>query len=233
MFVSDSSPRIRESEMYPAVKAFLSHRGFVVRGEVKDCDVVAVQGETVLVVEMKRQFSTQVLVQAVERQQISEWVYIAIPKPKLRGQAAKWRGVRTLLRRLELGLLFVDVKTGKVSVELDPDLTPKPKPRPKVQKRLLTEFHGRTGDYNIGGSTRRKLVTHYREQALHIATCLLRESPQTPAALRKQGTSPRTTSILYRNVYGWFERVRRGQYQLTAPGRQALTTFREVVEQYE
>lgn len=231
--MAESNKQFREADMYPYLKSFLINRGFEVKGEVRDCDLVAIQGDTMLVVEMKRQFSTQLLVQAIERQQMSESVYIAIPKPVLRGQSAKWKGIRKLLRRLELGMLFVEMKTGRVIVDLDPLGTQKPRPRKNIKQAVLKEFYGRSGDYNVGGSNQRKVVTHYREQALLIASCLLRESPLTPAALRRLGTGENTTPILYDNVYGWFERVSRGQYQLTHAGQQGLIMFQEVVQQIE
>jgi hypothetical protein len=46
------------------------------------------------------------------------------------------------------------------------------------------------------------------------------EAPRRPRDLRPE--APRAASILYRNVYGWFERVDRGLYALTPSGQEAL-----------
>jgi hypothetical protein len=97
----------------------------------------------------------------------------------------------------------------------------------------LEEIAGRTGDYNTGGSVQRKLVTAYREQAIHVACALHRLGPSTPKTLRGLGTSQKTTSILYGNVYGWFERVDRGLYRLAAQGKDALKDYPDLVEHYD
>ena len=55
---------------YPAVKHFLESAGFHVKGEVNGCDAVAVEDgepQRLAIVEMKRGFSLDLLLQAVER----------------------------------------------------------------------------------------------------------------------------------------------------------------------
>jgi hypothetical protein len=59
-----------ETSLYPSVKRFLEAAGFRVQGEVAGCDVVAVRdGEPpqLTVVEMKLDFSLELLLQAVDR----------------------------------------------------------------------------------------------------------------------------------------------------------------------
>lgn len=224
------SQTVRETDLYPPIKRYLEARGYTVRGEVRDCDVVAVRGDDVIVIELKRHFSSAVLIQAIARQQLTDSVYIAMPRPQGRGMKGKWRGIRRLLRRLELGLIFVDVSSArtKVSIALHPEPYEHKRTR-QGRRALLAEFHERSGDYNLGGSTRRPLVTAYREQAIQIARHLQTNGTQSPAALRAKGTSTRTTSILYRNVYGWFVREGRGQYGLSDKGARELKWFDEVV----
>ena len=81
----------------------------------------------------------------------------------------------------------------------------------------------------MGGSTRRKLVTAYRENALQIACYLDAMGPLSPKELRELGTGPKTQSILYSDFYGWFERVDRGLYGLKAAGREELGQYHDVV----
>ena len=80
----------------------------------------------------------------------------------------------------------------------------------------MREFERRQGDTAQGGSSRRKILTAYRQRALACAA-LLKGGPQPLAILRAR--APDAASILQRNVYGWFERVARGVYQLTPAGR--------------
>jgi hypothetical protein len=44
-------------------------------------------------------------------------------------------------------------------------------------------------------------------------------------------TGPKTTPILYNDVYGWFERVGRGLYALRPIGNEGLTEYPELVTQ--
>lgn len=225
---------IRETDLYPPVKRYLESLEYEVKGEVNDCDVVAVRGEDVIVIELKRHFSNTVLIQAIERQALTDSVYIAVPRPCGGGMKGKWKGVRRLLRRLELGLLFISGEKGipDVAVALHP--APHTKRRNSRGRRaLLEEFHARSGDYNAGGSTGRPLITAYREQAVRIAHHLSANGGvMSPRDLRALGTSKNTTQILYRNVYGWFAHEARGTYALTDQGRRELQTYSGLTENY-
>ena len=94
--------------------------------------------------------------------------------------------------------------------------------RRRARGALILEIAGRSGDHQPGGSTRRKILTAYREAAIAVAVCLARTGPTSPRALRAAGCSPRTLSILADNHYGWFSRIQRGVYALTEQGREAL-----------
>ena len=68
-------------------------------------------------------------------------------------------------------------------------------------------------------------MTAYRQQALACAA-RLEAGPATLRALRAGGDLPRAARILQDDVYGWFERLERGTYQLTPRGRAALEEHR-------
>jgi hypothetical protein len=73
-----------ETSLYPAVKRFLETAGFCVKGEVNDCDAVAVQDgapQRLAIVEMKRGFSLALLLQAVGRMRSSDEVWLAAGNP--------------------------------------------------------------------------------------------------------------------------------------------------------
>jgi len=223
-----------ETALYAPVSDFLQEQGYTVRGEVHHCDVVAVQGADIIVVELKRTLTLGLVAQAVKRQAITPAVYVAVPRPPNKG---KWlrqmRKELAVLRRLELGLLLVAITTGRPSVDIV--LQPEPAtPRQRYPRRraILREVANRSADYNTGGCTRRKLVTAYRENAIQIACCLRALGPQTPRALRALGAGDHTLAILRRNVYGWFDHPARGLYALTPRGVEELGQYPELAEQY-
>ena len=222
----------RETDLFPPVRDYLLAQGFTVQAEVKGCDITATRGDELLVVELKRSFCTALLLQATQRQRVTDAVYVALPRPRGRECfSARWRGIKHLLRRLELGLLLVCLDGSKPPVEVVFHPAPLQCRRSAPKKRaILQELAGRSGSYNHAGCTRRPLLTAYRESALYIACCLERYGPSSPAALRHWGASSKAQSIVARNPYGWFQRLEPGVYGLTARGRAALQEYAEVVE---
>ncbi|MGI6458968.1 MAG: DUF2161 family putative PD-(D/E)XK-type phosphodiesterase [Candidatus Hydrogenedentales bacterium] len=222
-----------ETELAGPVTAFLESQGFTVRSEVNGCDIVGIRDEHMVVVELKRNFTVTLLAQATDRQRVADAVYVALPRPAESLRGKRWRILRHLLRRLELGLLFVSFSTEKPRVEVV--FHPVPFERKRDHRRrqvLLRESGGRSSDFNQGGSARRKLVTAYRENAIRIACALEALGESSPAALRALGTGPKTRAILYNNVYGWFERVDRGVYRLQEAGREALADYPDLATYY-
>lgn len=226
---SPSKPaRLPETALYAPVKAFLEGQGFIVKGEVGRCDVVARRAdEPPVIVELKLGLTLELVLQGVERMALSETVYLAVPAP--RGASLLFdRRFRKLLRRVGLGLLIVHAHDGaaaKVEVILDPQPY-RPRTNRRKVGRLLGEFERRVGDPNAGGSAHRvKLVTAYRQEALRLASILAARGPERPAALRVSAEAPNAGRILRDDVYGWFERVKRGIYALTPAGAAALETF--------
>ena len=211
---------MREVDLYRPLKHFLTQQGYEVKGEVQHCDVIAVRGdERVVVVELKLSVNLTVVLQALDRLQITDTVYIGVPKgivvlKKQRKQIVK------LLRMLGLGLIVIDptAGVGGVDVLCDPSGY---KPRQVKQRthQLLGEFMHRVGDPNAGGSSvRRGIMTVYRQKALAIVE-YLREHGETKAAIIARSLAePRTRVILYDNVYGWFDRLGKGVYALSPRG---------------
>ncbi len=218
---------MREIDLYPPLKQFLIQQGYEVKGEVQNCDVIAVRGdECVVAVELKLSINLTVVLQAVDRLQITDTVYIGVPKgiTVLKKQR---KHVVKLLRMLGLGLIVIDpaAAAGGVDVLCDPSGY---KPRQVKQRthRLLGEFMHRVGDPNAGGSSvRRGIMTAYRQKALAIAE-YLREHGETKAAIIARSLAePRTRVILYDNVYGWFDRLGKGVYALSPRGEIAFAQW--------
>lgn len=227
-----------ETELYAPVKAYMESLGYEVKGEVKNCDLVAIRGEEPpVIVELKKSFTIPLLVQGVDRLRQSDMVYLAIEK-KEHGRAPhqlKWGDLQRLCRMLGLGLMTVRYykrKAPLVEVVCHPEPYV-PRKNLKQTARLVKEFNERSGDYNIGGSTQRKLVTAYREKALQCAYYLKLNGPMAPRQLKELTGNPKTAALLQHNYYRWFQRVSRGIYALAPQGEKALQEFAHVVERME
>lgn len=235
-----------ETALYAPVKAFLERHGFVVKGEVRGCDIVAQrvgddvaqrvgdgvaervgdvvaqrEGEPPLLViaELKLGLTLDLLLQAIDRMAIADEVWLAVPATR-RGRDQD-RRAQKLCRMLGIGLLTVTMKTGEVAVLVEPAPYT---PRANLRKRdlLRREFNRRQGDPTPGGGRGKPIMTAYRQTALALAATL-RDGPRRPRDLRDVAKDAGT--ILYRNVYGWFDRPATGQYALTQAGVAALAAW--------
>jgi hypothetical protein len=209
---------MRETDLYEPVKRLFESRGYEVKAEIGPADVMAVRGdEPPVIVELKTGFSLALLHQAIERQAITDNVYLAVPAASGRGAGRTVQRNRRLCRRLGVGLITVRLRDGHVTVLADP-APYKPRKSKGRQARLLGEFERRAGDPNTGGSTRSKLVTAYRQDALRCAQFLSANGP-TKAAQVAEGTGvPNARRIMADNHYGWFCRVATGIYALDPTG---------------
>ncbi len=221
----------RETDLYQPIRDYLIENGYTVRSEVINCDITAVKDDDLIVIELKRSANIELLIQATERQRITDSVYVAIPTPKTKG--SRWRGVQRVLRMLEVGLMVVSFDGRKPMVKVMFDPLPYDRKKQKRRRRaVLKEIAERSGDYNTAGSTRQKVITAYRESAIHIACCLDKFGPLSPRQLRSLGTAEKTLSILSNNYYGWFQRIARGVYELTAVGTTGLSEYPHLSDRY-
>lgn len=219
-----------EVELYDPVKRFLEEQGYTVKGEIGACDIVAVRGDEVpVVVELKGRLNLALILQAVDRLQVSPTVYVAFRIGK--GQSATWRSrtkqVTSLLRRLGLGLLTVSTR-GNVVPVLDP-APYRPRSNVRRRERLLKEFAERVGDPEAGGSASRKRLTAYRQDAIRCARELGDAGVLKVSGIRERTGVSRAGPILRDNHYGWFDRVKTGYYDLSPKGRQDLIDWSEAL----
>jgi hypothetical protein len=231
---------MKESDLYEPVKQFLQAQGYMVKGEVAHCDLVAQRGdEAPIVVELKLSLNLSVLLQAVDRTALTDLVYIAIPEAADGRNALLRRSrksINRLFRLLGLGLITVGFRTpagaanaqARIEVVIEPGPY-QPRKNVKRQQRLLREFTARKGDFNTGGTTRSERLTAYRQDALLCADYLKNHGPSAPATIAKTTGISRARTILYDNVYGWFDRPTRGVYDLTSAGDQALTQYADIL----
>ena len=224
----------RETDLYEPIRAFLAEEGYQVQAEVKSCDIAAVKDGRLVVVELKKAFNLKLVYQALDRQTLTEDVFVAIPRPQ-KGQREKaWKDMLRLLKRLELGLLTValDSPLKTVDVVLEPADSLARKNRRK-REQLQAELENRQVDGNVGGMTRRKILTAFREKSIRLACLLEREGQVSLAALRERGLGDLTV-LLSKNYDKWFERVEKGVYALSETGKKALEQedFQKAVAYY-
>jgi hypothetical protein len=208
----------KETDLYAPVKALLEGQGYEVKSEVGAADVMAVRGdEPPVIVELKTGFSLSLFHQAVERLAVTDHVYIAVPRGRGRRFLSSLRGNMKLCRRLGLGLVTVRLEDGFCEIHLDPGPYAPRKSKTKTE-RLLREFAHRVGDPNEGGSTRRTIVTAYRQDAVCVAGWLAGNGPAKASDVAKATGVGRARNIMADDHYGWFERVERGVYRLSPKG---------------
>ncbi|MBB3610041.1 hypothetical protein FHX11_002990 [Rhizobium sp. BK602] len=202
------------------IKTFLETAGYAVKGEIGGCDLVGLSdGEppVVVICELKLSFNLELILQAVDRAQASDEVWIAA-RVSAKGKGREGdRRFRDLCRRLGFGMLSVS-DSGAVDVIVSP-VAPMPRKNLRKRVRLVDEHRRRKGDPALGGSTRAPIMTAYRQQALACAAAIV-AGQQRPKDMRAQ--APKAPQILRDNVYGWFERLDRGIYGLTELGAEAL-----------
>lgn len=209
-----------ETTLYLPIKGFLEAAGYSVKGEIAGCDLVGLSPDeppVVVICELKLSFNLELILQAVDRAAASDEVWIAARvSAKGKGRESD-RRYRDLCRRLGFGMLSVS-DNGTVDVVVSP-VALMPRKNPRKRSRLVNEHKKRKGDPALGGSTRSPIMTAYRQQALACAAAL-QAGPLRPRDLKP--VTPSAATILRGNVYGWFERIDRGIYGLTATGAEAL-----------
>ena len=208
---------LRETDLYPPIKAFLERQGFEVKAEIGAADVVGLKGGEMVVIELKRGFSLALFHQAIARLAVADVVYVAVARGQGRAWARALRDNTKLARRLGLGVLTVALETARVEVHCDPGpYAPRKQARRKAA--MLTEFHARSGDPNLGGAAGAR-VTAYRQDATLCAEFLALAGTAKGVEVARATGVARATAIMRDNHYGWFEKVALGTYRLSAEGQ--------------
>lgn len=216
---------MRETDMYGAIKEYFERSGYLVRSEVRSIDVVAVKGELLVGIEMKRGLTMDLLVQGTLRQRTCDLVYLAVPKPKRIVKDMGMKNLLYLLKRLELGLLYVDMEKNAVIEIQEPlfyDLNKGRRSSLKERMRILKETGRRSLDGNQGGSTGKKLLTAYREDSLRAVALMKLNDVISPKILKSKGLN---ATLLNKNYYNWFIKVDHGKY--------ALNVMQDDIKEYE
>ena len=217
---------LRETDLYPPVKAWLEAQGFEVKSEVGAVDVMARRSdEDPIIVELKTGFTLKLLQQAVARQSVSDWVYVAVPRWSGKAAWRMFKGNVGLCKRLGVGVLSVRIEDGHVQVHCDPTEFRPRKSKPR-KGALLKEFDRRRGDPNAGG-TRGAITTAYKQESLRCAAYLVEHGASKGADVAKGAEVVQATRIMRDNHLGWFEKVAKGVYDLSPEGRASIAASQQ------
>ncbi len=208
---------MKESDLYPPVKAFLEAQGYEVKGEIGPADVMGVRGSDIVVVELKTRFSLALFHQGIARLAVCDCVYVCVARGTGRPWMKAVKENKRLARRLGLGLLSVRMETGAVEVHCDPGPYA-PRKVARKKRAMLSEFERREGDPNLGGLAGAR-VTAYRQEATLCAEFLALAGEARGVEVAKSTGVKRATTIMRDNHYGWFEKVSVGVYRLSEAGR--------------
>jgi len=228
--------KLQEADLYKPIQTHFVQEGYEVYGEVKDCDMAVVRNDELMIIELKLNLSVDLLIQATKRQRLTDLVYIAIPKPKYKPRSKRWTDICQLVRRLELGLIIVSTGSRqKVEIVFQPTPFDRRKnlgQNKRKRQALLKEIDGRSANFNIGGTNRTKIMTAYRENCIQIACYLEQAGETSPKVLIQMGTGKKTSSILIKNYYGWFNRIKRGVYAISDKGKREMKEYPELLTYY-
>jgi Uncharacterized conserved protein len=228
----------KEIDMFQPVKEFLEAEGYLVNAEVKGIDIIATEienSENIVALELKTSFNLKLLYQAIDRQRVVKVVYMVIPRP-IKANDKNFTKIKHIAKKLEIGLITVAMDSSMKMVQICVEAGKSGWKSGKRTARLQKELLGRTVDNNVGGSVRQKILTAFRERCIKLACVLYKNGATSPASLIKDYECPEDTrNILAFNHYGWFEKVKRGIYDLSEEGKKELESgidFREVFEFY-
>lgn len=222
------SKKLKESDLYQPIKSFLINLGYEVKGEIKDCDILAKKDDTLVIIELKLSLNITLLLQAIDRFTLADTVYIAIPK-QCTLYKKQSKQVKKLIARLGIGLIVVDIQDNHQYVEIIND--PKdyaPRKNKQKQQALLKEFIDRQGDTQKGGSTRKQAgLTAYRQRCIRVAEFLSQQASAKGAEIKHAIGEPQATSILNSNHYNWFNKIERGVYKMSQKGLEELPEWQD------
>ena len=225
----------KESDLYPPVYEYFTSLGYDVQAEVNSCDLVAKRDGETIIAELKRNFCLKLVYQAVERQKITDTVYVVIPRPKKGAKSSEWRNMLNLMKRLDIGIITValDSELKTIDVVATPKSSQKPKSDVK-RASLNKEANARNIRSNTGGVTKTKILTAYREKSIYILCVLEKLETASPAQLNKLMGEEKTGAFLGKNYYKWFKKISRGIYGISEKGTEILNgeEYSEAVEFY-
>lgn len=228
--------KFKEIDLYEPIKSYFIKKGYKIQAEVKNCDIVCLYEEKLIVIEMKKSFNLKLVYQAMDRKIFSDAVFIAIKRPKYFNKK-EFNHMLSILKALDIGLITValDSPLKRVDIIFEPNYKNLYK-RSRKRDIILNEIQRRNLDLNIGGSTKKEeILTAYREQSIFLC-CILKNFKKGKASdIKKIFNIENPSYILRNNHYGYFKRIERGIYSLSEKGEEMLKgeRFKDVIKYYK
>lgn len=208
---------MKETDLFKPVRNLLIQQGFEVQGEIFAADVFAVKDKQIVIVELKLNMTLKLIYQAIERQKVTPYVYIGLPKIVSRRHQKSNAQYMTLLKRLGIGLIEVTLDEANIVLDVFDQSITTVKQSPGKKRIMMKEFDARDQYQTIGG-TKGKKMTHYREQVVEIAKAIY-SLKEAPLSLIKEYTRiDKTANILRDNYDGWFHKNEKGLFELSPLG---------------
>ena len=223
-----------ERDLFEPIKEYFEELGYTIDGEVGGIDMYMEKDDMTAAVELKKTLNFRVVQQAALRQKVCDAVFIGICCPKSM-RSASFRDRLYLLKRLGIGLLVVSEKSGSVSLVSEPVVSELSAFQTRSSARreaIHKEFCTRKAKNNVGGVTRTKLITGYREDALLVLNALCELGGEALVSqIRTLSGVDKAASILRLNHYHWFAKgSKKGTYSLTEAAYDALEEFEDVLK---
>ena len=213
----------KESDLYSPVCNYFTELGYDVQAEVKSCDLIAKKDSEIIIAELKKNFCLKLVYQAIERQSITDSVYVVIPRPKKGAKGSEWNNMLKLMKKLNIGIITVAVDSPLKTVDIVsvPESVSVPKSS-KKRSSVNKEVETRNLRTNIGGVSKTKILTAYREKSIFVLCIVEYMKNITPSQQNKFVGDTNSSLILYKNYYGWFEKISKGVYALSEKGLEIL-----------
>jgi hypothetical protein len=90
-------------------------------------------------------------------------------------------------------------------------------------------MHNRKLKNNVGGVNKTKIMSGYREDCLLVLNAIKDFESASGKQIKEITSVSKSTSIMYKNYYGWFEKVNKGLYKINDNGKEALVQYRETI----
>lgn len=222
-----------ETSLYGPLKRYFNNKGFIVKGEVSNVDLVALPNafnkkSEPIIVELKTGFSLSLFHQAIQRQSITKNVYIAVPRKKGKKAYVSLRRNKMLSRRLGIGLITVCLDQDIVKVICEPGVF-KRKIITSRKVKLIEEFEALHGDPNKGGMMSSGVMTAYKQAALRCAKILSVNGPTKASLVANKASYPMARNLMAANYYGWFVKTGRGVYGISERGEDAILEYVDLI----